>query len=298
MQLQQLRYFVAVAEEGQFTRAAQRLGVAQPSVSAAIRDLERELGAPLLQRSRGAASLSGAGEQFLPWARQALADCEAGRAAVADAVGLQRGRLALGATPSLTTTALPAVLAEFHRRYPRIDLTVDEAGSPVLAGRLEQAELDLALVILPLGGAWVRATPLYEEELVLAVPPEHPLAGRGPIAVGELRDVPLVMFRSGYDLRTSTLAVCQRAGFAPVLAVDGGEMDGVLAMARAGLGAAVVPASVVPGEGGPLVAVRFAGGDLTRTVGLAARRDRVLPEPARALATMLETTLGGAHPGG
>ncbi|MHB1536020.1 MAG: LysR family transcriptional regulator, partial [Acidimicrobiales bacterium] len=238
MQLHQLRYFVAVADERHFTRAARQLHVAQPSVSSAIRALERELGAPLLHRARATVALTGAGRTFLPWARQALADCDAGAAAVREVLGLQQGRLALGATPSLTTTVLPAVLAEFHYRYPGIELSLHEAGSPDLVERLEQARLDLALVILPVRQSWVRTTALYEEELVVAVHSGHPLAHRTRVALGELRHVPLVMFREGYDLRVSTLAACRQAGFEPKLALDGGEMDGVLALAGAGLGAA------------------------------------------------------------
>jgi DNA-binding transcriptional LysR family regulator len=299
VQLHQLRYFVAVADERHFTRAARQLHVAQPSVSSAIRALERELGASLLHRSRGTVDLTPAGDTFLPWARQVLSDCEAGQAAVRDALGLRRGRMALGATPSLTTTALPSVLAEFHSRYPGIDLSFHEAGSPDLVDRLEQARLDVAMVILPINQSWVRATALYEEELVLAVHPGHPLAGRERVAIGELRDVPLVMFRDGYDLRISTFAACRQAGFQPVLAIDGGEMDGVLAMTAAGLGAAVVPASAVrtganSGLERPalLQAVRFEGGALTRTVGLASRRDRVLPRPAQAFVELVSERLG------
>src|SRR5246127_692853 len=106
VQLHQLRYVVSVAEERRFTRAAGRLHVAQPSVSSAVAALEHELGALLFHRARHEVVLTGAGEAFLPWARQVLADCEAGVAAVRDLMGLQRGRLSLGATPSLTTNLL------------------------------------------------------------------------------------------------------------------------------------------------------------------------------------------------
>jgi DNA-binding transcriptional LysR family regulator len=107
MQLHQLRCVVSVAEERRFTRAAARLHVAQPSVSSAVAALEQELGAQLFYRDRSEVSLTGAGEVFLPWARQVLADCEAGAAAVRDLLGLEKGRLVLGATPSLTTNVLP-----------------------------------------------------------------------------------------------------------------------------------------------------------------------------------------------
>jgi DNA-binding transcriptional LysR family regulator len=126
---------------------------------------------------------------------------------------------------------------------------------------------------------------LLREELVVAVSRRHPLARRRTIRIGDLRDVPLVMFREGYDLRTSTEAACRAAGFAPTFAVEGGEMDGVLRLTAAGLGAAIVPSLVVEPHG-PLHAVRITQPALTRTIGVAHRRDRRL---SRAAQELLET---------
>ncbi len=282
---------VSVAEEGRFTRAAARLHVAQPSVSSAISALEQELGASLFHRARNEVALTGAGEAFLPWARQVLADCEAGTAAVRDLLGLRRGRLSIGATPSLTTNLLPPVLAAFHSEHPGLELTVYEAGSQDLVRRLEEGEIDVAVVILPVNRPWIETSRLTAEELVLAVRPGHPLADRRSIRVGELEGVPLVMFKDGYDLREATMEACRRAGFAPVLAVSGLEMDGALALAGAGVAAAVVPESVVPPDGA-LRGVRFRDGALRRTIGLAARRDRPLSPAAVAFVSALEQRVG------
>jgi DNA-binding transcriptional LysR family regulator len=125
----------------------------------------------------------------------------------------------------------------------------------------------------------------------LAVSPGHPLAGRRSIRVAELERVPLVMFKDGYDLRVATIEACRRAGFAPLLAMSGLEMDGALALAGAGVAGAVVPASVVAPEG-PLRAVRFRGGTLRRTIGLASRRDRPLSPAAQAFVVALDDHLG------
>ncbi|MDQ6838958.1 MAG: LysR family transcriptional regulator [Actinomycetota bacterium] len=288
VQLHQLRYVVSVAEERGFTRAAARLLVAQPSVSAAVRSLERELGTELFHRSGGGVNPTPAGEALLPWARQVLADCEAGRAAVGDLMGLRRGRLSLGATPTLTTVVLAPVLAQFHRHYPGLDVSLTEDGSRHLVSALEHGELDLAVVILPINHSWVRTEALADEELVLAVPVDHPLAGQTSVGIAELEDLPLVMFRDGYDLREATLAVCRTAGFAPTFAVEGLEMDGVLALTAAGLGGAVVPASVVSLTA-DLVAIPFRDRDLRRTIGLAYRRDRTPPPAARAFADALRS---------
>jgi len=291
MQLHQLRYVVCVAEERRFTRAAARLHVAQPSVSSAVAALEHELGAPLFHRAHNEVVLTGAGEVFVPWARQVLADCEAGVAAVRDLQGLRRGRLALGATPSLTTNLLPPVLVAFLGEHPGLQLSMHEAGSQDLVRRLEGGEIDLAVVILPVDEPWVETTALMEEELVLAVSAGHPLAARRTIRVAELEQVPLVMFKDGYDLRESTIDACRRAGFAPVLAMSGLEMDGALALATAGVAGAVVPESVIPPDG-PLRAVRFRGGTLRRTVGLASRRDRPLSPAAKAFVAALDAYVG------
>ncbi|HWE56335.1 MAG TPA: LysR substrate-binding domain-containing protein [Acidimicrobiales bacterium] len=286
MQLHQLRYVVCVAEERRFTRAAARLHVAQPSISSAVAALEQELGAPLFHRERAEVTLTGAGEVFLPWARQVLADCDAGAEAVRDLLGLRRGRLVIGATPSLTTNLLPPVLARFHTDHAGVELTVHEAGSQELVDRLGKGEMDLAVVILPVDRPWVEARPLMTEELVLAVDRAHRLAARRSIRVAELEQVPLVMFKDGYDLREATLLACRQAGFTPIMAMQGLEMDGALALAAAGVAAAVVPASVVAGSG-RLRAIRFRGGALERTIGLASRRDRPFSPAASAFVDAL-----------
>ena len=290
MQLHQLRYMVTVAEERRFTRAATRLHVAQPSVSSAIASLEHELGAPLFHRERNEVSLTGAGEVFLPWARQVLADCESGASAVRDLLGLKRGRLALGSTPSLTTTLLPPVIAAFHEAHPGLDLMLHEAGSPDLVDRLEKGEMDLAVVILPVNRPWVHTTELKDEELVLAVNESHDLAGRRFIRVADLEHTPLVMFKDGYDLRETTLAACRQAGFSPTLVMQGLEMDGALALATAGVGAVVVPESVIA-PGGPLRGVHFRNAAMKRTIGLASRRDRPFSPAAQAFVAALHEHL-------
>ncbi|HEX7353646.1 MAG TPA: LysR substrate-binding domain-containing protein [Mycobacteriales bacterium] len=298
MQIQQLRYVVAVAEERHFTRAAETLHVSQPSLSQQVKALEAELGAELFDRTRGAVTLTAAGEAFLPWARRALADLAAARADVRELQGRRRGQLALGATPSLTTGLLPPVLARLHASYPGIELRLHEAGSPDLARQVVDGRLDLALVILPTAQAGVATVALAEEELVLAVPPGHPLAASDRLPVEALRDLPLVVFRDGYDLRVRTYALCRDAGFEPTLAVEGGEMDGVLALAAAGLGPTVVPVCALRAEV-PLVGVRFAGRPPTRVVGLAERAGRPRPAAAAAFVEELLATLGEiGWPGG
>jgi DNA-binding transcriptional LysR family regulator len=279
MELHQLRYFVAVAEARHFTKAARGLRIAQPSVSRAIRVLEDELGTPLFHRMKGNVALTAAGETLLPWARRVLADVDGAAGEVRELADLRRGRLAVGATPSLTITLLPPALAKFHAAYPGVDLVLHEAGSRDLVGELEQGALDVALVIMPVRHETLETAPLLREELVVAVPHDHPLASRKTVAIADLKGLPLVMFRDGYDLRAATVAACRRAGFEPTFALEGGEMDGVLRFTAAGLGVAVVPSLVIDAAG-PLKAVRLSD-PLTRTIGFANRRDRRLSRAGR-----------------
>ena len=284
MQLAQLAYFVAVAETRHFTRAAARVRVAQPSLSKQIQGLERELGSPLFSRARGNVALTPAGEALLPLARRILADVETARREVQELAGLRRGRVRLGATPSLCTGLLADALRHFRDRYPGIDLHVQEGGSRDLVRHLAAGALDLALIIVPLQRTdpALLTRPILREALVLASASAG-LPARVP--VGALRDRPLVMFREGYDLRDATLAACRRAGFEPRFAVEGGEMDAVLRFVEAGLGDAVVPSMVLAGRQ-QLTGTPVEG--LSRTIALAQRRDVELP---RAVVVFRQTLL-------
>ena len=284
MQLPQLGYVVAVAEERHFTRAAERLHLAQPSLSRQVRLLERELGVLLFHRGpgQGLVTLTTDGEALLPFIRRVLTDVEAMRAEARALTGMSRGRLSIGATPSLIARVLAPALVEFHASHPGIELLVVEAGSRQLVRQLASGEVDLALVVLPINDPLVATTPLFDDPLVLAVAPDHPLATRPQVAVAELDGLALVMFREGYDLREVTLAACRDAEVKPRLVSQGGEMDGVLAFVAAGLGAAVVPAIAMPAES-KLTAIHFAPPGLSRTMALAHRADRPVPRAAQAL---------------
>ncbi|MFC5749505.1 LysR family transcriptional regulator [Actinomadura rugatobispora] len=315
MQLQQLAYFVAVAEVRHFTQAAEILHVAQPSLSKQIRALEAELGASLFSRARGNITLTPAGEALLPLAKRILADVDTARLEVQELAGLRRGRVRLGATPSLCAGLLGDVLRRFHDTYPGIRLIVEEGGSRDLVRDLTRGLLDLALVILPLhGDPPLETTPILRENLVVASPAEPGRPPRRPyLRIEDLRNRPLVMFRSGYDLREATIGACRAAGFEPRFAVEGGEMDAVLRFVEAGLGIAVVPSMVLAGRPGlrgtPLVLAddrahqEHDGPGLQRTIALARRKDVEPTHAARAFQATLETylveaALGGSLPAG
>jgi len=282
MRLEQLRSFVAVAELRHFTQAAAAVGVAQPSLSKQIHSLEAELGAPLFTRLPSEVELTPAGEALLPLAQRILADAETAHREVQNLVGLSRGRVRLGATPSLCTSLAPRVLARFHAAHPGVELMIAEGGSQELVQSLSHGELDLALVVLPSTGIdpALEASPVLDEALVVAAAADADLPS--PMRVDDLRDRPLVMFRPGYNLRDDALDACRRAGFEPTFAVEGGELDAVLEFVAAGLGVAVVPEMVLANRPG-LRATPLAPPGLRRTIAIARRRGVALTHSAAAL---------------
>jgi DNA-binding transcriptional LysR family regulator len=288
--LQQLAYFVALADVGSFTGAADSLRVAQPTLSRQVKALEDELGSPLVQRSRHAMVLTPAGEAVLPLARRMLADMESARTAVAELVGLARGRVRVGATPSLCVGVIADVLRTFHGRHPAIALELAEGGSQLLVESLQHNEIDVALVVVPAQGLdpGLELTPVLRERLSVASPStEQPPSSRGSMTVRELARRSLVVPRRGYDVREVTLAACADAGVAPRFAVEGGEMDAVLRLVEAGTGVAVVPDIVFTGR--PRLLRTALTPALYRTVALARRADLVPSQAAQAFcATLLE----------
>ncbi|WP_410821282.1 LysR family transcriptional regulator [Micromonospora sp. 050-3] len=289
MQLHQLRYFVAVAEVRHFTQAADIVGITQPSLSKQIHALEADLGAPLFERVRGNIALTAAGEVLLPLATRILADVETATREVQELVGLRRGRVRLGATPSLATSLAPPVLRRFRDAHPTIDLRVEESGSQDLVRDLLRGDLDLALIIMPAQGAdpGLRVDPILRESLVVASVGEVATASTtGELRITDLRDQPMVMFREGYDLRDATIQACREAGFEPTFAVDGGEMDAVLSFVEAGLGIALVPGIVLARRPGVRI-TPLAPPGVRRTIAVARRRDVVPTHAGRELRRIL-----------
>lgn len=295
MQLQQLVYFLAVARTRHFTRAAEVTHVAQPSLSKQIHCLERELGSELFHRARGNVTLTPAGEVLVPFAKRILADVETARLQVHELAELRRGRLRLGATPSLCTGPFAHALALFRQRYPGIELIIDESGSRDLVRQLAEGAIDLAMItsLVHRGDPTLDTVPILREQLAVAVPRSMKLE-LDSFRIDDLRDRPLVMFREGYDLRSMTLMACQRTGFTPRFAIEGGEMDAVLSFVEAGIGIAVVPSMVLQ-DRPKLCGVPFAPPVPIRTIALAHRTDVRPTRAAEEFRSTLLQLLSEAH---
>ena len=244
MELHQLEYFVAVAEEASFTRAAARVHVAQPGVSAQVRRLESELGQQLLDRSGRSVRLTEVGAAVLPFARAALDAVANARLVVDELVGLVRGQVTVGMVSGCALPLLAELLASFRQAYPGVSIALTEQNSDRLIELLKDGQLDLALI----GAAGdattgVEAAVIADEELVAVVDSGHPLAASRTIDVAALRDVPLVSLPRGTGVRMALDAACAKAGFTPKIVLEASALSMVVQLAAQGLGLAVVPAS-------------------------------------------------------
>ncbi|MFI7226428.1 LysR family transcriptional regulator [Nonomuraea angiospora] len=252
MELQQMRYVVAVAETANFTRAAERCRVVQSALSHQIARLERELGARLFDRTSRRVTLTPAGEAFLPAARQALDAAERARAEVAAASGELRGRLAIGAIPTVTAVDLPSALKTFHVRHPQVRITLRVGASDELAEQVRQGALDIAFLGLPpsVRPKGVRGLALARGELVAVVAPGHPLANppadAGGVDLRRLSDEVFVDFPAGTAARAQSDEAFAAAGVTREVAFEITNADLMARLVRLGLGIALMPAAFAP----------------------------------------------------
>lgn len=307
MNLEQLRSFAEVAATGHFTRAAEQLHLAQPSLSRQISSLETELGIELFHRARGNVSLTAAGERLLPYARRMLADAQTARGEMAELAGLGRGRIRLGATPTLCTSLVAEVLAEYRERYPGIDIEIVERGSRTLLTLLIEGALDLALIVTSVSSGAARAViereALLSERLVAvsAAALPDPFESRGKsggeslterdvaLTLAELARVPQVFFPENYDLRAAVDAAFAAEGLTPRVAVSGAEMDAALRFAERGVGVAVVPA-MMAADRPALRTFPLEGRGLTRTISVARRSDMAPTHAGAAMQALIRET--------
>ncbi len=300
MNLEQLASFVEVANTGHFTKAAATLHLAQPSLSRQISTLEKELGSELFHRAHGHISLTAAGETLLPSARRMLADAEAVRRDMDELAGLRKGRIRLGATPTLCVSLVAEAISGFHHEHPGVELELVEKGSRELIEALGAGELDLALITRTLSPSAqmprLRMQGVLSEDLVVIAAAESPRGGAAflpgdTVTLADVAALPQVLFHHGYDLREATSAAFDAAGLAPNIVVEGAEMDAVLRFVERGLGVAIVPAMVLV-DRPRLTSAQLLEPSLSRTVSLATRAD---VRPTRAASAMETTILSTAR---
>lgn len=285
MDLRQLRSLVTVAEEGQFTRAAERLGIRQSSLSSQIRLLEQELGLPLFDRTTRRVTLTDAGASLLATARSVLADLERARAELQCQRGLLSGRVTIGVTQTPGPVDIVHLLADFHRRHPAIELSVREDLSVHLASDLREDRIELGILSLVEAEdcRGLEMQPLACERLVAILPPEHQLATKPELSIDQLRDESFVVSPPGATIRTTINRAADEAGFQPPVAFEAREVSHIRAIVAAGLGVACLPRSDALAPGPTIAAVELKGPRFNHTLSLCWRQRRRQSPAARAM---------------
>ena len=255
MNFRQLACFVAVVEEGSFTRAARRIGITQPSLSEHIRALEADLDGAVLERLPRGIALTSAGRTLLPEARAAVRAVERGRRAARAALALEGGDLEIATVLSMAVGLLPRYIRLWHERYPDVGIRLHEfRHRSLLEEAVEQGVADFAIGPLPLRAWEGPLTRVAWEEFVVVAPPGDPLAVRRRIKLEELADREWVLYHADHGLAGVLEEVCRRAGFSPRGTVRTSQAEGAARLASAGIGPALVPDNIVlPGIEGSVL---------------------------------------------
>jgi len=241
MQLHQLRYFCAVANAGSFTRAAEREHVAQPSLSQQVRKLEDELGARLFDRLGRRVRLTSFGHTFLLRAEAILREVSTAKREIEEMSAMERGRIVVGAIPTVAPYFLPQRLASFAAEFPGVHVSVLEDTTPVLLERLQEAAIDMALMALPVPRDQFVCQELLREPLYLVVPRGHRLAGSSKVRLKQVENDSFLLLKEGHCFRENTLSACSRAKVQPNVVFESGQFATILAMVAANTGVSVVP---------------------------------------------------------
>ncbi|OMF33801.1 transcriptional regulator [Paenibacillus sp. FSL H8-0548] len=293
MELRQLNYVIQIALEKNFSRAAEKLHIAQPSLSQQLSKLEQEIGVMLFRRTTNSVELTQAGQVFVNKSQEILDAVEQLKQEMDDMAQMRRGRLVVGTLPITGSHILPLVLPVFGEQYPQIEVVLVEDTTVKLEQLTASGGTDLSLLSLPLIDSSLAWEPFLEEEICLAVPPLHPLAQReSPINIAELRNEPFIGLKRGQGFRQITVDLCMQFGFTPRIVFESSNIETIQSLVAGGMGIAFVPQMLTRVKG-----TEFAPTYLnlsprsTRTLVVASRKGRYLSKAADAFIQTLKKTI-------
>jgi DNA-binding transcriptional LysR family regulator len=256
MDVRQLRYFVEVAKVSNFTKAAERLRIAQPAISMAIKKLEEELDLVLFNRQEKRVSLTAEGEIFLPHANRILDDLKAAELEMGELKGLTKGEVRIGIPPMISAYYFPDIIRDFKRSYPQLHLSVHGEGAWRIQKMIEQGELDMGVIAGATFPETLEARHFLREEVVICVPLEHPFARRGSVTLAEFIREPLVFYKEGYYIREFFFDALKESGAAPNIVFETNLFSLVKSLVRNGTGISTFLRMVVAADD-DLAAVSF-----------------------------------------
>lgn len=239
MELDQLRYFLRVAHRSNFTRAAEDLGISQPALSRSIQKLEEELGQPVFERKTRSVVLTDAGNLLQSRAEQVLTIIEDTKAEITD--DGQSGRIRVGAIPTIAPYFLPDLLRQFSSEFPNASLIVQENTTDVLLKSCTQGEIDLAILALPVPAKYLEVEELFEEELLLVLPPDHPLVEKPRIRLSDVEPLPFVLLDEAHCLSDNIVTFCRQRSVQPVAVERTSQLAMVQELVSLAHGVSMIP---------------------------------------------------------
>lgn len=291
MEIDQLRYFLQLAERGNFTRAAADLMISQPALSRSIQKLEEELGQPLFERKTRSVSLTDAGIMLQGRAQQILSILEDTKAEITD--DGQSGRLRIGAIPTVAPFFLPEILRSFSEHYPKATVIVQENTTDNLVKNCTQGEIDLAILALPIPAKYLEVEELFEEELLLVLPPDHPLASQPRIRLKEVEGMPFVLLDEAHCLSDQIVSFCRQKSFQPVAVERTSQLAMVQELVSLSHGISMIPAMARARDQSDRRVYRsFAGQPPMRTIAVAWNPYRFQSRLLQAFRTHLHESIG------
>ncbi|NOU99144.1 LysR family transcriptional regulator [Paenibacillus planticolens] len=293
MELRQLQYAIQIAVERNFSRAAEKLHIAQPSLSQQLSKLEKEIGVLLFQRSTNSVELTHAGSLFVEKSQKILDMVEQLKKEMEDISQMKKGRLVVGSMPITGSTILPFVVPVFQAAYPDIEISLVEETSANLETLTMNGQTDISLLSLPLREESLVYETLLEEEIVLAVPPRHPLTqNNGPVSISQLEKESFIALKKGQGFRKLTLELCQNAGIVPNIVFESSNMETVQSLVAAGMGIAFVPYLISKRSFSELSPVHLPlEGKPARTLVIAYRKGRYLSKAAEAFVSTMKEVM-------
>ncbi len=240
MELDQLRYFLRVADRGSFTRASEDLMISQPALSRSIQKLEEELGQPVFERKTRSVALTDAGILLQARAQQVLSILEDTKAEITD--DGESGRVRVGAIPTIAPYFLPEVLRRFSQAFPHATTIVQENTTELLLKSCTQGEIDLAIIALPVPTKYLEIEELFEEELLLVLPPDHPLAAKPRIRLRDVEPFPFVLLDEAHCLSDNIVSFCRQRSFQPVAVERTSQLTMVQELVSLSHGVSMIPA--------------------------------------------------------
>lgn len=292
MELKQLEYFIVLCRELHFTRAAEKLGIAQPSLSQQIRLLEHEIGTPLFDRIGKKTVITEAGRTLLQHGYNVFHELSQARAAISELQGLERGTLKIGALLTVVNYLLPPTVIRFHRSYPNIELSVLGLRTGDIYDGLLQNELDLGVVFLPMEHDDLETIPLYNENLALAAPADHPVAKEPFVTLDILKEVPSVLLPSTYFIRQLINEKCRSFEFAPKPVIEMTTIESIINMVSNGVGVTILSEAYLNYlDNKQIRIIPIQNPVLTTQIGIVYRKNKYLCAASRVFLEQLINTV-------